>query len=133
MIIKAIIVEDIEMHSNHLKKIINDNLSDIIYVCNVATSVEEGAEIIRKDKPDLVFLDIKLPDGIGFDLIEKFRGENFDFHVIFTTHYDEYAIRAINMGDCDYLLKPIDPDKLFLTINKYIAAPTEKKTGFDFL
>jgi two-component system LytT family response regulator len=75
-----------------------------------ADGVETGMSVIQKYHPDLVLLDIRMKDGTGFDLLEKF--ENIDFNIIFVTAYDEYAIKAIKFSALDYLLKPADPEDL---------------------
>jgi two-component system LytT family response regulator len=76
----------------------------------------EGREAILKDRPELVFLDVEMPGMNGFDLLESFEEINFD--VIFTTAYDEYALRAIKVSAMDYLLKPIDEEELVAAITK---------------
>jgi len=81
-----------------------------------ADSVESGVRIIEALKPDLVFLDIKLDDGDGFDLLERIG--NVDFKTIFVTAYEEYAIKAFKFSAVDYVLKPVDPDDLVRAIDK---------------
>lgn len=81
-----------------------------------ASDVQSGYDAIRKHQPDLILLDIKMPDGTGFDLLRKFL--NVDFNVIFITAYEEFAIRAFKFSALDYLLKPIDPDELMSAVNK---------------
>lgn len=76
----------------------------------MADNAEEGFLLINKLKPDVVFLDIEMPKGNGFYLLEKF--DKINFQVIFTTAYDRYAIKAIKYHALDYLLKPIDIDEL---------------------
>jgi len=72
---------------------------------------------IKELKPDLVFLDVQLHEQTGFDLLEQIP--NIDFEVIFTTAYDNYAIKAFKFSALDYLLKPIDPDDLLQAVNKF--------------
>jgi two-component system LytT family response regulator len=74
------------------------------------SSVEEGVALIKQHDPDLLFLDIQLTDGSGFDILTSF--ESIRSKVIFTTAYDSYAIQAFKFSAIDYLLKPIDPDQL---------------------
>lgn len=85
-------------------------------VIGEADGVESGAEAIKNLQPNLVFLDIKMNDGTGFDLLRKI--ENRNFHVIFTTAYDQYAINAIRYSALDYLLKPIDIEELKTAVER---------------
>ena len=82
-----------------------------------ADSAISGFELINACNPDIVFLDIEMPKGNAFDLLERF--EEINFEIIFTTAYDEYAMRAIKLSAVDYLLKPIDTEELGLAIEKY--------------
>jgi len=81
-----------------------------------ADGVESGIEAIENLNPNLVFLDIKMNDGTGFDLLRKIK--NRDFQVIFTTAYDQYAINAIRYSALDYLLKPIDMEELKTAVKR---------------
>lgn len=85
-------------------------------VIGEASSVSTGYEMINHYKPDLVFLDIKMTDGTGFDLLKKFN--NIDFYVIFITAFEEYAIDAFKFSAIDYLLKPIDPEELSDSVDR---------------
>ena len=82
-------------------------------MCN---SAEKGIEAINKYKPDLVFLDIEMPHMNGFDMLEQFDKISFD--VVFTTAYDQFAIKAFRYSALNYLLKPVDPDDLKKTIER---------------
>lgn len=79
-----------------------------------AASVASGVELINKIQPEVVLLDIKMPDGSGFDLLEQL--DAIDFALVFITAFDEYAVKAFKFSAMDYLLKPIDPDELVDTI-----------------
>jgi two-component system LytT family response regulator len=81
-----------------------------VVVVAEADSYRSGLEVIREHKPDVVFLDIQMPDGSGFRMLEEL--EKIDFEIIFTTAFDEFAIKAIKYSALDYLLKPIDPEEL---------------------
>jgi two-component system LytT family response regulator len=81
-----------------------------------ADSIGPAEELIRKMKPDLVFLDVEMPFGNGFDLLEKF--EKINFSVIFSTAYDHYAVKAIKINALDYLLKPVDINDLKIAVGK---------------
>ncbi len=78
--------------------------------------VKSGITAIKEHQPDLVLLDINMPDGTGFDLLKSF--DNIDFKVIFITAYEEYAIQAFEFSAIDYILKPVDPAKLLDALNK---------------
>ncbi len=84
-----------------------------ITTCN---SPVKAIDIINEAKPDVVFLDIQMPEMDGFTMIEKL--DNRDFNLIFTTAHDEYALKAIKVSAIDYLLKPIDKDELLLALDK---------------
>ena len=113
--LRAVIVED-EKRSREtlsgLLKIYCKNLT----VVGEAENVREGLEVIQKQNPDVVFLDIQMPDGSGFKLLKQIKQISFD--VIFTTAYDQFAIKAIRFSALDYLLKPIFPNDLVNAVNK---------------
>ena len=88
-----------------------------VELCGEAKNVDSGLELIKQQQPDLVFLDIQMPGKTGFDLLQAL--DKPDFGVIFTTAYEEYAIRAFRFSAIDYLLKPIDPDELQSAVGKY--------------
>ncbi len=87
-----------------------------INIIDTASSVEEGVEKINHLKPDLLFLDIEMPDGKGFEVIEKSKFK--DYQVIFVTAYGQYAIKALRMNALDYITKPVDPDDLMNALAK---------------
>ncbi|WP_456376279.1 LytR/AlgR family response regulator transcription factor [Lutibacter sp.] len=93
-----------------LKKYIN-NVE--ITLCD---SPVKAIEIINNEKPDVVFLDIQMPEMDGFAMLEKLK--NRDFNLIFTTAHDEFALRAIKVSAIDYLLKPVDKDELLASMEK---------------
>ena len=106
---RVIIVEDEARSRAFLADILAEHCADL-QVVGMASNVEEAVKAIRELKPDLVFLDIELQTGTGFDVLEQLSGEQPA--VIFTTAYDHYAIKAIRFSAVDYLLKPIDVDEL---------------------
>lgn len=107
--LKAIIVED-EKNSQLLLKAMIEQFTEGVEIVAIAGSVAEALKAIEAHKPDLVFEDIELPDGDGFQVLEKAVNPTFD--VIFTTAYNEYAIKAFKYAATDYLLKPIDMEEL---------------------
>lgn len=113
--IKAVIIDDIQEAITVLTSDLQTYCKNI-EVIGSANGVVSGAKKIKELKPDLVFLDIQMPDGTGFDLLEII-GEA-DFKLIFTTASDEFAIKAFKFSAIDYLLKPIDPDDLMKAVEK---------------
>ena len=112
---KAVIVEDEQKSREMLAAIIQKNCQDV-QIVGLAKNVKEGVDLIKSQNPDLVFLDISMPDGSGFDLLEQVQGNKFE--LIFATASDAHAIRAIKYSACDYLLKPIDIDELKIAVDK---------------
>jgi two-component system LytT family response regulator len=107
--IRAIIIDDEEKSRKLLVNLL-DLYCDNVEVLALADSVESGLRAIKKHQPELIFLDIVMPDGDGFSLLAKL--EKINFEVIFTTAYGEYAIKALRENALDYLLKPIDVEEL---------------------
>ena len=115
---KTLIIEDEQKSREMLATLVKKNFPQLTIV-GLAKNVAEGVEFINTLSPDLVFLDISMPDGTGFDVLEKTQGLKFD--IIFTTATDKHALKAIKYSACDYLLKPIDVDELKPTVEKLIA------------
>ena len=113
--LRAVIVEDEKPSRDTLVGLLNLYCKNVD-IAGVADSVISGIYMIKEQKPDIVFLDIQMPDGSGFKLLEALKEINFD--VIFTTAYDQFAIKAIKFSALDYLLKPIFPDDLISAVNK---------------
>src|SRR6478735_4236725 len=113
MPIKAIIIDDERLARTELKKLLQE-FSDI-EVVDEAANVDEGVEKIETQNPDLIFLDIQMPGKTGFDLLGELDKAP---HVIFTTAYDEYALKAFEVNALDYLMKPIEPKRLADAIQK---------------
>jgi two-component system LytT family response regulator len=107
--IKAIIIDDEENSRETLKLKIAKHCKEV-EVLATCSSAEEGIETIGLLKPDLVFLDVEMPRMSGFDMLEDLDAVNFD--IIFTTAYNQHAIRAIKFSALDYLLKPINKEEL---------------------
>ncbi len=111
--IKAIIVDDERLARNELKKLLEQHPE--IQIVDEASNVDEGVEKIDLLRPDLIFLDIQMPGKTGFDLLAELEKAP---RVIFTTAYDEFALKAFEVNALDYLLKPIDPVRLTDAIQK---------------
>jgi two-component system LytT family response regulator len=90
--------------------------SNKVHIAGVANDIKSAYEAINKHKPELVLLDIRLPDGTSFDLLKNL--DEINFNIIFTTAYSDYAIDAFKFSATHYLLKPIDPVELTLAIDK---------------
>ena len=116
MPIKAIIVDDERLARNELKKLLEQHPE--IQIIDEASNVEEGVEKIDFSHPELIFLDIQMPGKTGFDLLSELEKSP---KVIFTTAYDEFALKAFEVNALDYLLKPIDPKRLADAIQKLQA------------
>lgn len=107
--IKAIIIDDEKAGAEVLQFLINENCPGI-QILSMEHSVESAITSINKFKPDLIFLDIEMPTGTGFDVIQSTREINYE--TIFITAYEYYAVKAFKTNAIDYLLKPIDVDEL---------------------
>lgn len=114
--IKAIIIDDERLARNELKKLLEQHPE--IQIMEEASNVDEGVEKIEIARPDLIFLDIQMPGKTGFDLLAELEKAP---RVIFTTAYDEFALKAFEVNALDYLLKPIDPKRLSDAIQKLQA------------
>jgi len=112
---KAVIIED-EINSQEVLESAIANFVEGIEIIGKEDSVSSGIALINKLKPDLIFLDVELPDGTGFDIIEKL--ENKDVNVIFITAFEHFAVKAYRYCAIDYLLKPLSIDDLIEAIDK---------------
>lgn len=120
MKLKAIIIEDEAIGRDILRNYISKYCPNV-QLLGEASNIEEGQKLIEENELDLVFLDVEMPYGSGFDLLEKI--ENQTFETIFVTAYDHYAIEALNNQATYYLLKPISIDELI----KGVSLVTEIK------
>lgn len=128
--IKAVIIDDIKDARDNIKLDI-ESYTPEVEVIGEAEGVVTGAKAIKELKPDVVFLDIQMQDGTGFDLLDIV--DSSAFKVIFTTASDEYAIRAFRMSAIDYLLKPIDPDELVESVKKVKEMEKLSKDSYEIL
>jgi two-component system, LytTR family, response regulator len=113
MVKKAIIIDDERLARNELKKLLSEYPE--IEIVAEAANATEGIQRIEELQPDLIFLDIQMPGKTGFEMLAELDRAP---HVIFTTAYDEYALRAFEVNALDYLLKPIEPKRLSDAIQK---------------
>lgn len=113
MIIKAVIVEDSRLARNELKELIK--AYDQLELVGEAENVDAGYELIQKECPDLLFLDINMPEKDGFELLEMLDEVPI---TIFTTAFDEYAIKSFEYNALDYLLKPVSEKRFAMALEK---------------
>lgn len=123
---KAIIIDDERLARNELKKMLLDFPQ--IDVVDEAANANEGAEKIDLHNPDLVFLDIQMPGKTGFDMLLELDKAP---HVIFTTAYDEYALKAFEVNALDYLMKPIEPKRLADSLQKLQLADEKEMASLQ--
>lgn len=128
--LKTIIVEDEEKASLNLKNILHEYCENV-EVVDMQEGVASGIAAIKKHKPDLVFLDVKMRGETGFDLLEQIGDINFE--IIFTTAHNEYALKAFKFSAIHYLLKPIDIEQLVDAVQRVKEIKNHKfnKGRFD--
>lgn len=119
--LNTIIVDDEEFARSSLYFLLQENCPDI-NICGIAKSVNEARALLQSFDIDLIFLDIAMPVENGFSLIPQVQEANAN--VIFTTAYDQYALKAIKANALDYLLKPIDIDELVAAVEKAVKHQT---------
>ena len=126
MSLKAIIIDDERLARAELRKLLLE-FPDINIV-DEAANAEEGVDKIETQNPDLIFLDIQMPGRTGFDLLSDLEKAP---HVIFTTAYDEYALKAFEVNALDYLLKPIEPKRLADAVHKLQYEVSKERAGIN--
>jgi two-component system LytT family response regulator len=126
MSLKAIIVDDERLARAELKKLLQ--AFPEINVIDEAANAEEGVDKIENQNPDVIFLDIQMPGKTGFDMLSDLERAP---HVIFTTAYDEYALKAFEVNALDYLLKPIEPKRLADAVHKLEYEISKEKSGLN--
>lgn len=125
---KALIIDDERLARNELARLLEPFPS--IKVLGEAANADEAEKLIEELKPDLLFLDINMPGRDGFALLEAL---DMAPHVIFVTAYDEHAVKAFEVNALDYLLKPIEPERLEAAIEKLMHLPTDGHAQRDIL
>lgn len=124
---KVLILEDENMAAKRLTGLL-EKLEPDMEVLEVLDSVKTGVKWLSANKADLLFFDIQLADGLSFEIFEQVEVKT---PIIFTTAFDEYAIKAFKLNSVDYLLKPIDPKELENALNKFKANHTENSPAFN--
>jgi two-component system, LytTR family, response regulator len=112
---RTIIIDD-ELESRQANRLTISRYCPDIALLGEADSVVSGLDLIARLHPELVFLDVQMQDGTGFDLLEKI--EQINFQVIFVTSFDHFALKAFRFSALDYLLKPIEPELLIKAVHK---------------
>jgi len=125
----AVIIDDEEKVREALMHMLSVYCPNI-KVLGQADSVESGYKLIQEIKPEVVFLDVRMPDGTGFDLLKKFVYINFYFIII--TAYEEYAIKAFKVSALDYILKPVDSTDLIYAVSKLSKAINSEENSLKF-
>jgi two-component system LytT family response regulator len=111
---KALIIDDERLARAEVRRLLDD--FNWVKVVGEAENAEQALALIQAQQPDLLFLDVQMPGKTGFDLIEEIRGDMP--RVIFTTAYDEFALRAFEVNALDYLMKPITPDRFAAALSR---------------
>ena len=126
---KVLILEDESLAADRIRKLISE-IDDSIEILADIKSIEEGLTWFEANEPpDLIISDIRLLDGLSFELFKQVKTET---PVIFTTAYDQYAIKAFEVNSIDYLLKPIQKEKLQASIQRHIKRTEDQKFPADF-
>jgi len=119
---RALVIDDERLARKELTNLLAQH--EEVEVVGEANNVDDAKEKIEKLQPDVIFLDIQMPEKTGFDLLEELDHVP---HVVFTTAYDEYALQAFQVNALDYLLKPIQPERLAEAIKKLQTKNAETK------
>lgn len=125
MLFTALIIDDEQNNIDNLKLLLNQYCPNISII-NHAKNAFEAEKIINLKKPEIIFLDIQMPEKNGFQLLQSLPNHNFE--IIFVTAFDQYGIKAIKFSAIDYLLKPIDIEELKAAVQKATLRIQEKKT-----
>lgn len=126
--IHAVLIDDEQNNIDNLTILLKQYCPQVTVVAT-AKSATEGENIILQHSPDLVFLDIQMPERSGFDLLKSLN--NYSFEIIFVTAYDQYGIQAVKFAAIDYLLKPINIEELKLAVQKVIQKNALKKQNLQ--
>ena len=126
---KILIIDDENRTRDLIAKMI-DSFGFDVETIPEGESVQSGIKAIETHSPDIVFIDIQMPDGTGFDVIRSI--ENKKFEVIFITAHEEFAIKAIKFSALDYLLKPVDTTELKAALEKALAVIEENNGHSQF-
>jgi len=126
--ISAVIIDD---EKNNIDNIVGllQKLELVITIVGTATNAEDAIQLIVTTKPDLLFLDIQMPNKNGFDLLKALP--HYQFEVVFVTAFDQYGIQAVKFSAIDYLLKPVNPEELVAAVRKVEIKLSKKKENLQ--
>lgn len=127
--IRAILIDDEQSARNVLTNLLERTSSDIDVIAT-CSNLEDGVKQIKELQPNVVFLDVQMPNYAGYEIVNFF--EIINFEIIFITAYDQYAIKAFELNAIDYLVKPIDRQKLSLTLKKLEDKLNLKSSAIDY-
>jgi two-component system LytT family response regulator len=128
--LSTMIIDDNEHSRESLRVMIEKVFGGVLHISGLASNVQEAIVMNEQIKPDLVFLDIEMPDGTGFDFLEQ--STHRDFKLIITSGHESYALKAFRYNADDYLLKPFSLEELRNAVNKAIESPVYRKSGPEF-
>ncbi|MQP53250.1 MULTISPECIES: LytTR family DNA-binding domain-containing protein [unclassified Flavobacterium] len=125
---KILIIDDENKARKLLEVLLLESSNEIAQILE-ASNLEEGVAIIKREQPNIVFLDIEMPNHSGLQILEFFEDQEVNFQIIFTTAYNQYAVDAFKLSAIDYLLKPIDEVELKIALEKAIAVVKQKSVN----
>ncbi|MCB0580484.1 MAG: response regulator transcription factor [Phaeodactylibacter sp.] len=128
---RAILIDDEAVVRDSLRNLLQDYCPEV-YIVGEADGVATGLELLSQTAAGIVFLDVQMQDGTGFDLLDQYPG-NYPFHLIFITAYDEFAVRAFEYNALDYLTKPIAPQRLMRAVARTGQPPFPSQPHYDEL
>jgi two-component system LytT family response regulator len=123
---RVLVVDDEPLARRELRRLLGSVAG--IEIVGEAGNIDDARAVIGEKSPDVVFLDIQMPGGTGFDLLSQLDRIP---HVVFTTAYDQYAVKAFEFNALDYLLKPIEPERLAMALQKIQASIRQPAPGRD--
>jgi two-component system LytT family response regulator len=121
---RAVLIDDEKNNLDNLRQLLAAYCPSV-EVTGIAMNAIEGKKVIHEQKPDLLFLDIQMPQKTGFDLLREL--DNYSFEVIFVTAYDQFAIQAVRFAAVDYLLKPVNIEELQAAVDRAESRSRQKK------
>ncbi|MCX6350713.1 MAG: response regulator [Bacteroidetes bacterium] len=131
--IKVLIVDDESRARSLLRNLLTEYCAETVEISAECDDLPSCVKAIHKHKPDLVFLDIEMPGHTGLELLDFFDDDSINFSIIFTTAYDHYAVRAFKLSAIDYIMKPIEPNELKESVERFIKKKEVDEKGISLL